>query len=113
MLPSAIREEVEGIAAIPSQYEAGMMPLGLGEMPSKVNLELGVLVCKQARSEADVDRWRDVALLAFLMGRQFGKMETKRTLDVIAETVPMVKTDWPTGLYKMHDCLAGEVATSE
>lgn len=104
MLPDAVREEARSIAEIAMQHLNGNVALGMGEMPAVINLALGLAVCKRCPVPEDVDKYKPLVYLAFLMGRQFGRMEERRGLGEIVENVHMVITSYPTGLYNMHDC---------
>ena len=97
-----VRTEIDEIIAIGEEFEAGQqVPMGYGEMPAEVHMELGIIACRRAASEQDVDNLRDVCYMAFWMGRQFGKLESAKPLQVIANAVPMVATDYPSAFYQM------------
>lgn len=104
MINEVIRAEITGIAQIAERVASGEVPLGIGEMPCAINLNIGVLACRKALSEDELDRLKVLSYVSFLMGRQFGKLEAAQPLWVIAEAVPMVHTNWPSGLYDMHPC---------
>jgi hypothetical protein len=108
MIEELIGAEIEEIEQTVKRFDEGYTPMGFAEMPCSVNLSLGIVACRMSVTEDDVDRLREMAFIAFLAGRSFGKLEAASSLLSIATAIPMSPTDYPSALYEMFPVLCGE-----